>query len=468
MTRRVLFIPLHGSSLLEMLPVAEKLAEDECYEPVFFIFRQISVVHLAHLLARDIRMIGPKAHCSVENPKWDQVDTSIKRNNNSTSLCQKFKRWKQTIFNLLFFSFFWHVIKFGYQICKAKALLKIENVALLVLVGDRHVGWETVLIKVANDLDIPSLIVPFAMSDPHTDCQYRSRLPNSDQYKISSWAGRFLADQFPNWVYRDDKESFFFIPPGIALAAKFWGIMPDDPWTLGGGVATRMAVESPWLKKMFVEQGVSEDKMVVTGKPSIDQIFDLVQETDVEKMYQEWEVAGKQKVILCSVPQLAEHGLLTWEEHWQEIDFLVATLSSQPDAIVVLNLHPKSDPEQYESVAAKYGAILADQRIYSLLPACNIFVATYSSTVVQAIGVGKPTIVVDFYDLNYTLYNDAPGVVIVNQRKDFGVILNRLVTDREYYERLSKSQKENSSEWALLDGQCTRRVVDLIYGLAKS
>jgi UDP-N-acetylglucosamine 2-epimerase len=260
----------------------------------------------------------------------------------------------------------------------------------------------------------------------------------------------------------------FFIPIGNALAAKFWGIMPKNPWTLGGGAATCMAVESSRLKKMFTEQGVPEHKMVVTGKPSVDHIYTLMQRADVDKMYQEWGVTRKQKVILCSVPQLAEHGLLPWKEHWQEIDFLFATLTAQPDSVVILSLHPKSDPIQYKPLAEKYGAIIAKQRIYALLPACDIFVATYSSTVVQAIGIGKPTIVVDFYDLNYTLYDDVPGVTVVNQRKQFGVTLNRLVTDHEYYERLSQHQWESGSEWVLLDGQCTRRVVDLIKQLAES
>ncbi len=464
--KRILFVPLHSPSLLEMLPLAEKLAEDGQYEPVFFIFRDISSTHLDGLKDRAIRVIGPKAHGLKHSLVQDKVDSLNEGRNDEKA--SRYRLWKQKLFASTFFSFFWHLIKYGLQRVKAKKIIENEQVSLLVLVGDRHVGWETSLIKAANDSNISSLIVPFALSDPLGAAKYRLASIQSNLYFIKSWLDRLISRLFPNWTYHIQDRSLFFVPVANALAAQFWGIMPKTPWALGGGAATCMAVESPHLKEMFVEQDISKDKLIVTGKPSADQIYGLMQNTDVDKMYQEWGVTRTQKVLLCSVPQLAEHGLLPWEEHWREIDFLLATLTAHPDAVVVLSLHPKSDPDAYKNLASKYGAIIAEQRIYSLLPGCDIFVATYSSTVVQAIGVGKPTIVVDFYDLNYTLYDDVPGVVVVNQRKKFGVILNRLVADREYYERLSKAQKENSSEWALLDGQCTRRVVDLIYRLAKN
>jgi hypothetical protein len=466
MSQTVLFAPIHGAALLEMLPIAEKLAEDGRYEPVFFIFRRVSSMRLDYLQNRNFRVIGPKAHYSHNNGKQGKIDAS-KNGEDKKALSYYFNSWKQKLFTSRFFSFLWYLIRYGFQLLKAKRILKNEQVVLLIVVGDRHVGWETTLIKVAHDFDIPSLIVPFAISDPLSDYRSRLRSPNAKQYKVNSWFRRFLSKCFPNWIYQDGVEKLFFIPPGMALAAKVWDIMPEDPWALGGGAATRMAVESHRVKEMFVEHGVPKNKMIVTGKPSIDQIYAPLKNTDVEKLRRELALSRDQKVLLCSVPQLAEHGLLPWEAHWQEVEFLLATLTAQSNVVVLLSLHPKSDPHHYKPLAEKYGAIIADKPIYSLLPVCDIFVATYSSTVVQAIGIGKPTIVVDFYDLNYTLYDHVPGVVVLRHREELDDTLKKMISDREYYGMLSESQKEISWEWVSLDGNRTQCVVDLIYQMTE-
>ena len=138
---------------------------------------------------------------------------------------------------------------------------------------------------------------------------------------------------------------------------------------------------------------------------------------------------------------------------------------SQPGVSVVLSLHPKSDPDQYRPIAKRHGALVASRRIYDLLPACDVFVAGFSSTVMHAVGVYKPSVVVDFYGLNFTFYNDAPGVIVLKDRQHLAETLRKLFVEQDYYDQLVYEQKRRAAEWILLDGQCTRRVVDLVYQL---
>ena len=65
--QRVLFLPLHTPSLLEMLPIAEKLVDDGCFEPIFFISQDIPIDHLKSLIQKQIRVIGPKAETNENN-----------------------------------------------------------------------------------------------------------------------------------------------------------------------------------------------------------------------------------------------------------------------------------------------------------------------------------------------------------------------------------------------------------------
>jgi hypothetical protein len=209
-------------------------------------------------------------------------------------------------------------------------------------------------------------------------------------------------------------QSLFFSLPAISLAAKMWGMMPDNPWSIGGGAATRMAVESPQMKRTFIEQGLPPEKILVTGKPSNDS---MVNQSQPNKLHQQLGLAPHQPIILCSLPQMGEHGFLPWPDHWREIEFLLDTLTQQDIARVIISLHPKSRRADYQPIFDKYPVVVPKKRIYEMIPACDLFVATYSSTVIQAMGFGKPAIVVDFYGLNWTFYDQEPGIRVLRDRQ---------------------------------------------------
>ena len=283
------------------------------------------------------------------------------------------------------------------------------------------------------------------------------------QYFAESTVGVWAEKKYPNWVFHYNGRSLLYLPVGAAVAAQVLGIMPEKPWTIGGGAATQMAVESQRLRTMFIDQGIPSNKMVVTGKPTIDQIFHGTQGQVHQNVRDELDLPSKQPVILCAVPHLGEHGFLPFSEHLQEMDTLISDLTSLPGASVVLSLHPKSDPGQYTPIAERHGALVASLRIYDLLPACDVFVAGFSSTIMNAVGIYKPSVVVDFYGLNFKFYNDAPGVIILKSRKFLTETLKKLLEDQDYYDQLVHEQKKQASDWILFDGQCTQRVVDLIY-----
>ncbi|MCJ7699998.1 MAG: hypothetical protein MUO62_00305 [Anaerolineales bacterium] len=446
-----------------MLPIAEKLAKDGVYEPVFFVFRGLPKANIEDLHQRGYRTIQPKIPFKSKHKKSVKLVPAEKGKEHgkvrSPSLSKKILR---KALRLPLLSFLFYLVLFGYQLYHAKHLLRKENAAALLIIGDRHVGWETAMVKMANRMNIPSLIVPFAISDPKGSIEYRLRHNQATRFDVKTWFDRLLAEMFPSWVSDATEARLFFCPLGQSLAAKVWGIMPDNPWVIGGGAATCMAVESPRLKNMFELQGVPPQKMVVTGKPSLDQVVQQSERGQTDSLREQQDIPTEQPLILCSIPQLGEHGILPWPQHWQEVEFLLNSLTQPGIAKVVISLHPKSDPQAYQPLLEKYGVHLAPERIYQLIPECDLFVATYSSTVVQAIGFGKPTIVVDFYGLNYTFYDGEPGIVIIRDRDKLIPIIEKIITDPDYYRLLADAQRQRAPEWILMDGRCTHRLLDLM------
>lgn len=465
LTRRVLFVPVHGTSLLEMLPIASKVAADGKYQSLFFLHHERDrgkdeYTSLLHQLG--LPVIDSGCLAGTTSSGWHQPHV---RKQLSSFLKKCARRAIPATLRQVCDA----AIEYTHKIREANALLERESVAALVLIGDRHVGWETALIKAANQRGIPSLIVPFALSAPEIAARLRLRKQDVDRsYGMQTFSNRIAGALFPNWVYKFEGSRLLFSPGVQSVVAWALGIMPKNPWTMGGGAATRMAVESPRLRRVFIEQGVPEEKLLVTGKPSVDQVWEAMQSTNRYIIREELGIPEAGQVLLCAVPQLAEHHLVSWPQHWQEIEFLFATFAQLKNVSVLLSLHPKSNPWDYQQLADRYGAILAKRRIYELLPACDVFVATFSSTVMQAIGLSKPTVIVDFYGLDYTFYDDAPGVIVLRSRDQLASTLARLFSDPQYYNLLSEAQCQQASEWILLDGRCTERVVDELYRLVEN
>jgi len=267
---------------------------------------------------------------------------------------------------------------------------------------------------------------------------------------------------FPQWIRRYGPEHVLFQPVSVSLAAWLHGMMASRPWSIAGGRATRAAVESEVARAARLSEGVPASKLVVTGKPSDDLTYKAIAR-DVGLPRQVTDVLSDGRPLLVlAVPQLAEHRILPWDEHWAEIEFLFRTLERAWKGPVLASLHPKSDPDQYRAFASKHGVQIAEDRLQRILPSCDVFVATYSSTVVQAIALAKPTVVVDFYGLDYTFYDNAPGVVVTRDRQQLEPVLGRIQTDPAYRRQLSQRQESTGKDWCLLDGRSTARILDVL------
>lgn len=460
MKRRVLFIPIHVSSMVEMFSTAEQIVADSHFEPLFFVFRTIDIRQAEMLKKRSLEAIGPGMRSNIDSLEKDEQ--SVKPSNVKFPFLKQLAQWveKNTLTATL-----WHTLEYVRMRWKARAILQDYQIAAVVTIGDRHIGWETAFIREAASLQIPVLIIPYTLSDPQGAVALRLASDDLQRYEVETVFQRWLARRFPSWVFSDGDYLLFFQPLGNALAAYICGIMPQNPWSLGGGAANRMAVESQHIYQMLLSQGVSPQKMLVTGRGSADQIFQTIEAADPEDIRKELGIPSEKPILLCSVPHLGEHGLLPWDQHWQEIDFLFKTIASQEQAAVVLSLHPKSDPEAYQPLAAQVGAIISERRLYELLPICDLFVSTYSGAVTVAIGCGVPTVLIDFYGLGYTYFDKEPGLVKITQRDKFLPALQRFLIDSAYYDEKSVAQKSRGSEWILLDGQCTRRIADELYRL---
>ncbi|HBD9459317.1 TPA: hypothetical protein KLD74_003102, partial [Legionella pneumophila] len=105
---------------------------------------------------------------------------------------------------------------------------------------------------------------------------------------------------------------------------------------------------------------------------------------------------------------------------------------------------------------------ISKEYILDEIPKHDIYISCYSSTIRWAIAARKPVINYDFYNFNIKDYSEAPGVLRAENNEKFNLLLNKLITDDQYYQQIALLQKGSSSDWGMIDGQNFARIYNLI------
>lgn len=469
----ILFVPHMDTSFFEMLDIAIALDEQKKYRALVLIHwkKHYRTLEICKDRKLQVYLYGTEA----ETPKKDSMVSENKKFNSGErpGRIQSLTNWFVAQIKKLFFAqLLLYLVRFSRIQFDAISLLRKLQPECILFMADRHVGIETALISAANRKGIPSLIVPFALSESSGLAEYRLAQPGwRKTYGMISRINRVISRIRPEWVYNFEGNPLLWNTVPWLLAAEILGLMPKNPWSLGGGKAWLMAVESEYNKNNFVDQGAPSRKMRITGKPRYDRAAQVwnTQKIIRQQICDSLGLDIEKPLIVCAVPHLAEHDLLPWPEHWREMEFLFDTFAQlQPDVNTVLSLHPKSEYEKYLPRAEKFNLIIAQNISYDqLIPVCDIFVATHSSTVTLAIAAHKPTVIVDFYELDYLLFNNVPGIEIIREHENLLPMLERLFSDRDYYTQLVEGQAQAAKTWARFDGKATKRILDLIDDLVE-
>jgi hypothetical protein len=235
---------------------------------------------------------------------------------------------------------------------------------------------------------------------------------------------------------------------------------------IGCGESDLRCMASPVDYQRTVEQGAPPEKLHVVGQPSYDQLYEAAQ--NAQQKRDEWltrhKLNPKRPLIMLSVPQLMEHGLLPAEQHWQEIDFLVRTLVETGEQ-VLLSLHPRSLPSNYRFLTETYPVQIAEESLRDILPYADLFLAVISSSTIEwGILLEVPTIAFDFYKLDARLYDQVEGLQKVYDKDELGPLLQRLLNDHALRERIREEQYKAIAAlgWLPIDGHACQRIIDLI------
>ena len=339
-------------------------------------------------------------------------------------------------------------------------LIKEYKIDVLFLAGDRHLGLEPLFIKVANDLKITT-IIPFMVYFAEEEDLVKTSTIIESKTLLTS---KYIKDSEKKFIHHK-RENKYYYPHTIANALDKISVLTQNPWFMGGGYSDILCLPNYQMNKHYIQNGVDSNKIKVLGDISYDNLYlNYKNRINIKKkLLEKYSFINNKKIIIIALPQLAEHSILTWDRHWEEINYLMKSLNELNENILI-SLHPKMDRKKYEFLEDKYNCTILDERLADVLPIADIFVATFSSTVFWSILCGIKTVVVDFYGLNYTMYDFLTSLRKVDKKDNLKTTLKTTLVEEIDFSKDWKSLSRDD----VFDGKTIQRYIKLINEVRKS
>lgn len=358
----------------------------------------------------------------------------------------------------------WYAFRDVKWMVRAHWLFSELNPAIVVVAQD-GVGGNRAIIKVARAKHIPVVVVPYEYSTKRQPAEMIVSLQNYRfWYGMHNPVNRLMARWFPHWIYEHNGEQLLRDVGTSIWVEEVLGLAPKLPWTVHGGWADHIAVESEHMRQHYLGEGVSANKLTVSGALSDDVLATAMSERE-----QNWarlalalDLPRHHRLILCALPpdHVSSRPACDFRSYQEMIDFWVDSLLTLEDATVIFQLHPRVAPEQAEYIAER-GAKISRWDIAELIPLCDIFVTSVSSVIRMAIACKKPVINYDVYRFGYADYVEAKGVLTLDDQADFLQVLHKMVTDEAYYAEIVMRQTACADQWGHLDGRAGERMIQL-------
>lgn len=299
--------------------------------------------------------------------------------------------------------------KMGIADKKSKEILSRIEPDAIVVYCDRMIGILQGLMK--NAKGIPVIKVPIAVSD--YSLIFKTRYYN-EELKVSD--KKLDINRIPllvnrNWGYTYEGETRLFYPMGYTMAGYLRKMISMYPWIPGAGPSTHVLAVSEnekedilsVVKKDVIITGLVEDYYVVEKYAEKEQIR--------EKIKAEYGIKSD-KIVILSMPQIAEHHWIPWEIHRDNMSFLVKEMSKIYDKFLI-SLHPKSKEEDYLYLN-DFGAFsFLKERLRDVIVCTDVLAVASTSNVIRwadILGVSKILLETEWLKMEFD--NDIKAQII--------------------------------------------------------
>ncbi len=453
-----------------MFPLAKYLDKHSEFEPVFLFASEYPTLpndiescqkaSIPTLFGRDVK------YQPILDSINNTVDLPVKRFTMSLNMLNGFIRRTNNFLRQIPSRFFartvlWEFYQLSDQIRTFRKLIRNSQIALLILPADNRYDLAT-YIKAAHLENIGVVVVPQFMAGPLEWAEYVWDQP---AYQVKGFFNRLASVLFPRWRLDHKGRGLLALPGADAIAREWLGIAPPLPWVLHSGASDVIALESEAVKEYCLKEGLPSHQLAVTGSIAQDILFTMLTEKERRKsdMLRKLGFDNDLPIILSALPPDSLYmgrPECDFHSYHELIEFWCKSIAGIKGYNHIVVLHPSLEYDELKHIES-FGLKLARDSTASVIPLCDIFVASISSTIQWAIACGIPVINYDVYRYRYTDYVGISGVLTTEEKSGFIEILSQLANDPSRYTEIAASQKLEAMKWGRLDGKAGSRLQEL-------
>lgn len=314
---------------------------------------------------------------------------------------------------------------------------------------------ERFLVREANALGLPTLVVQWAFSFPQAMYdRLRSIQHGTPASRDRRRTPRRLLAPLTRRAYRGTLRALGL---GFDLANSY-----------GGGEARLFAVMGEAFREQFLAQGVRGKRIVVTGHPTHDAVFRRAQTLDEAAraaIRAQYELPADRQLVLYATQPVLWRKVIDHATLERNVRAVAAAVRHQPNRDLVLKLHPREHAEEYAFCATLDPpvTVLRHAEMPDLIAACDLFVSSSSSTVLLAMLLDRPIVTVNFDQVpHFDQFEPIGGTLHVRSYDEFAAALDRALTDGPTGERLRDERRRVVERYTRFDGGAAGRIARLL------
>lgn len=316
-------------------------------------------------------------------------------------------------------------------------------------------------IEAARRRTVRTVVVSYGVL---SSCEAEVAYAYDEAHRVDDRPLALFREYLPKWLREGDDYSITRIPYLEALAREMCGVSPFNPWLVNSQGVDCIALESESLDECYRAHGFDGKQLRAVGHPLHDSLWKVKQEKQLrrEEISRTHGFDNCTPWIVVAMPP-NQPGRASCFHSYEELLLTFGIIPSRVTrAAVVVSPHPTMTAEE-KATLVSLGGHLEDTSVCNLLPLADLYIASVSSTIKWALGLGIPVIDFDCYGYDYRTYAALPQVSTVTTVEAFTQALRAwLVTgDRVAIE---KAAADGAQRWGSIDGKAIERLLECCIG----
>ena len=328
---------------------------------------------------------------------------------------------------------------------------------VLSFTRDRHIGISFALILEAKKRKCFTCLIPWG----YVNTAYSIVNRKNDKRNILGIRETSILQKIQNinkstHIFKFGGITYSFLKPYKTLACWLTGMTPSNPWYFGSDVDICF-VDSKNTKSILSVNGVESKNIIVTGNQIHDQLFKKNTQVKIlrNNIINKYNFNPDNQIAIVALPHLAEHGVMNWNEHWENIFYILGNLKKKYQNLLV-SLHPRCNIEIYQKKLIDLRLKIIDERLIEIIPTADIFFNGWSGVTLWGPLLNIPTVVFDWFPISNMGYEYLFEIISRIENKE------DLVEFLRNYQTKEKLVRQKDPKLPIFNGNASKNIFNEI------